>query len=128
MIVKFKYVNPPKEGKTFGNLKGYKDGESYAYMPGPVDLKPDVDYDIEIKNTKWGENAVKIIASVNGEAFTTEAKKGGAGGGGGKPTGNPKMDFAGRVVAAGIIAGKILTPDDMKKWASKAFAIAGELS
>lgn len=125
MIVKFKTVYQPKEGKKFGQVV-VDANTKYMFMPGPVELKPNVDYDVVLKRTKWGESEVVIIASVNGKPFETQSKSGGGGGfGGGK--GDSKIDFAGRVCAAAIIAGKISSMEDLGKWARGAHKLAGEL-
>jgi hypothetical protein len=119
-----KYVSPPKDGKKFGNVVtgSGNDKAMYMFMPGPVELKPGQEYDIEFIEVKWGESSVKVIKSVDGKPFQTDAKKGG--GGGFKSSGNPKLDFAGRICAAAIIKGTINDKESLKKWFDMAIALA----
>lgn len=130
MKIKVKYVNLPKEGKTFGNIKA-SDDQVYMYIPGDFKFEVGKEYDIGVKNAKWGENQVVIIESANGEKFKTDAGKNkGAGGGGfkggGGKSGDPKLDFAGRICAAAIVKGCVTDPASLKKWFDMSYKLSNE--
>lgn len=123
MKTTFKTIYQPKEGKKFGNAVVDKDTK-YLFMPGPVPLEAGVEYDITVKRAKWGETEVQLLASVDGKPFQTESKSGGGFGG---VKGDPKLDFAGRCVAAAITSGKVKSMKDLKSWAQGAYKVAAAL-
>lgn len=123
MKVKVKFANDPKEGKQFGNIKT-SDDKVYMFKPGPVKFEVGKEYDIIVKKAKWGENEVSIISSADGKTFETDAKKTG-GVFGGKASGDPKLDFAGRICAAAITKGSVTDKASLKKWFDMAMLLAG---
>lgn len=122
MQVTAKFVNPPKEGKKYGNIKG-QDDTAYWFKRDAFSFEKGKTYDLSLKTEKWGENSVQVITAVAPVGAT-------APGNGGEHDGltEPELRFISNVVGTAIESKTITSPEEISLWAKAARATLRELA
>ena len=123
MLVTPKFVNLPKEGKKFGNIKG-QDDSVFWFKRDAFQFNKGQTYDIRTESQKWGDNQVQVITEVvladkSNAAHQPQppSSPSATGAGGAAPV---WANFVSNQVAHAIAAGRIDDPEQIKVWAAAA--------
>lgn len=114
--VTVKYVNPAKEGKKYGSIKGSDDQTYWVKADMVAQFSKGQAYELEVGQEKWGDNQVNVVKALPGASQGSVAPANG----GHSNSDRWYMPFVSNTVAHAIAAGKIAEPDDIKMWAAAA--------